>query len=39
MTTFINQSLSAFSISNDTFIFDDANGYYVKANPLHSRPS
>jgi len=32
MTTFINQSVSADSISNDKFIFDDVDGYFVIAN-------
>ena len=32
MTTFINQSLSAPSVSKDKFIFDDVNGYFVIPN-------
>src|SRR5262245_58079889 len=31
MTTFINQSVSADSIRNDKFTFDDVDGYYVNA--------
>src|SRR5262249_40042903 len=31
MATFINQSLSATSVSKDKFIFDDVNGYFVNA--------